>query len=614
MGVGEELTLEPVDKGDSGANIRYRVYDAGKTGCAFKAADQNDATAVRTLTATAQGRCVLVATSGEHLRYREWRQEHSVWVGLGTLEIDPGVWGEFPTGNLVMGGESMAPITTETAPAGVKISYQLLRGERECRLLDRRTGEVAAVPVPLQRDEKAATYTFGGTVSIDVVTFTAKAAGAGGNAITVTIQDGGTSDKKYTITDGNASEEYDDVAIADLAATLADSALVDVAVLDTGGEPANASATALSGGGDGVNATGTFSRSEEVEVVTFMAKDIGTDGNSIAVTIGDGANGSDKKYTITDGTITEEYDDTAIGDLVATVAADSALVTATLVDGDSDQEPDNIAATNLVGGVNAIVSKCSVQGLAEKPGYRRAKSDPIEIPLQPGNIPLASLPRYQDMRVNPDHTVQLEVGGSLELEADGELTAVGGFELDFAYSGEGFDTAGDAKIDVCSVDSATGEVSAGSAAVGGDTCRLNVDAADTRGIYADTRFVMDFILTGTSDELDFASAPSLSYGDGAKLKLGETGSLTPAGLPAVDEASPAVGVAWKYVLTGLESDGSTEKGDICRVDERWEILNAQNTMVPNPNYGKITLGEADIVKGDICRIQAYGNRSRLSVV
>ena len=598
MRIGEELTLEPVDAGSSGANISYRVSDAGESGCAFKAADQNDANAVRTLTATNQGRCVVMAR-GSRAHFHQWSQEHTVLVGLGTFEVDPGVWGEFPSGVLVLGGESMTPVPTETAPDGVSISYQLLRGERECRLVDHRTGEVEALPVPLQRDESAAEYTFSGTVSIDVVTFTAKETGAGGDAITVTIEDGGTSDKKYTITDGNNPETYDNVAIADVITAMADSALVDVAVLDTNGEPANVSATALSGGADGVASAGTFSRGESVEVVTFAAKDAGIDGNAITVTIQDGT------YTITGGTTVETYENVAIADLSAALS-DSALVGATLVDITSDNEPDNIGATTLQGGTSAIVSKCSIQGLAEKPGYRRAKSDPIEIALQPGNIPLASLPRYEGMRVNPDETVQLTVGESLSLEVNGELTAVGGFSMDFVYSSEGYDSAGDAKSDVCVVDAATGEITAGSAAIGGDVCRLIVHAADTRDIYADTRFTLDFVLEG-GDQLDFTSgAPVLSYGDGAKLKLGDANPRTPTGLPTEDEASPAVDVAWKYVLTGLASDGSTEKEDICRVDERWEILNAQNTMVANPDYGVITIGEGDIVRGDICRIQAYG--------
>lgn len=103
-----------------------------------------------------------------------------------------------------------------------------------------------------------ATKTFASAVPTDTIKFTAKWKGAYGNKITVTIEAGSVSGKKYTIKDTNAGqseifpdEVYDNVAIADAAVALAGSLLVDVDVLSTVGEPANAVATVLATGSDG---------------------------------------------------------------------------------------------------------------------------------------------------------------------------------------------------------------------------------------------------------------------------------------------------------------------------------------------------------------------------
>ena len=148
--VGENLTLAAVDGGDSAATVSYEVRDSGKTGCAFKAADQNDAAAERTLSFANPGRCLVVAL-GDKNGYVRWEQEHVIRVGLGTFELEDGIWGAFPSGPLVVSGPSMTPVVSGSAPVGVSISYILLRGERDCRLVNYRTGEVAALPVPLDR-------------------------------------------------------------------------------------------------------------------------------------------------------------------------------------------------------------------------------------------------------------------------------------------------------------------------------------------------------------------------------------------------------------------------------------------------------------------------------
>lgn len=107
-------------------------------------------------------------------------------------------------------------------------------------------------------DAVKALITFESAGEVDIIRFTAKHPGLYGNKIKVTIEAGSDSGKKYTIQDTNddavlSSEVYDNLAIAAVAAAFAasPSKLVDVSVLATSAEPANAAATALATGTDG---------------------------------------------------------------------------------------------------------------------------------------------------------------------------------------------------------------------------------------------------------------------------------------------------------------------------------------------------------------------------
>lgn len=98
------------------------------------------------------------------------------------------------------------------------------------------------------------------TLTVDAkVKFTAKSVGAYGNKLSVTVEAGGVSGKKYTIKDANEGaseyfpdEVYDNVAITGIVAAMAKSALVDVETLSTAAEPANQVLTSLANGDDGV--------------------------------------------------------------------------------------------------------------------------------------------------------------------------------------------------------------------------------------------------------------------------------------------------------------------------------------------------------------------------
>jgi hypothetical protein len=90
----------------------------------------------------------------------------------------------------------------------------------------------------------------------DILQFDAKSAGLYGNSLSVLIEAGSDQGVKITIADENEdavlnSEVYDNYLVAQGASPFALSKLVDVTVLATSAEPAQASKTNLAGGSDG---------------------------------------------------------------------------------------------------------------------------------------------------------------------------------------------------------------------------------------------------------------------------------------------------------------------------------------------------------------------------
>ena len=107
---------------------------------------------------------------------------------------------------------------------------------------------------------------------------------------------------------------------------------------------------------------------EPVSILRFIAKSVGTAGNSIQVTI-ENATTSGKKYTVTNGTITETYDDVVIGAI--SVGAHASFASSQLVEvwnfsSGLYGEPANIAATNLAGGTDDTTSGLNV-GVKKRP-------------------------------------------------------------------------------------------------------------------------------------------------------------------------------------------------------------------------------------------------------
>lgn len=95
------------------------------------------------------------------------------------------------------------------------------------------------------------------------ITFSALWDGAYGNNIQVTIAAGSVSGSKYTIHDNNANavwpdEVYDNVAIAAVGATFANSNLITATINSTAVEPAHQAATNLTSGADGTIADADY--------------------------------------------------------------------------------------------------------------------------------------------------------------------------------------------------------------------------------------------------------------------------------------------------------------------------------------------------------------------
>jgi hypothetical protein len=107
-------------------------------------------------------------------------------------------------------------------------------------------------------DAAKGTRTLSSAVPTATIKFDAKHKGVYGNKISVTVESGSVSGKKYTIKDTNTDastifpdEVYDNVVIASAATAFADSKLIDVTVLSTVGEPVNSAAAFLASGSDG---------------------------------------------------------------------------------------------------------------------------------------------------------------------------------------------------------------------------------------------------------------------------------------------------------------------------------------------------------------------------
>ena len=245
---------------------------------------------------------------------------------------------------------------------------------------------------------------------------------------------------------------------------------------------------------------------------------------------------------------------------------------------------------------------CSLQLVVTKDHYETFKSDPVDIPLEKGNMRSVVVFRYGS-GVNSF----LPVGGHIDLvqqprESDG-LPVV---PVAFAVAGSQSD--GTSKADVCSVDNDPasphfGRISAESEGAATDKCEVTVtveapgyNSRDTVGT-----------LTLQGDQLAFDSTPvpawtgSLKVGDSALLPLGQA-------LPTHDDSGTPVEVSWRYRALGFDGEGNP-KYYVC-------------SAVDNPgdgDHGSLAVGNAACGRGHLpgsgcrhrCQPSRYGFGRRI---
>ena len=141
--LGVALVLDPVDvRSLTGVTVTYEVKDAGDTGCTL--------TGTRTVTFEGLGTCVVTAkATKEH--YRDWSRDHRIRIVRKTIpppDTNPG----FAMGaTLPVGGAAAAPtvVSWNTPLPGLRYYWELIRGEKDCVLTDKRTGSVLAERVAI---------------------------------------------------------------------------------------------------------------------------------------------------------------------------------------------------------------------------------------------------------------------------------------------------------------------------------------------------------------------------------------------------------------------------------------------------------------------------------
>lgn len=177
--------------------------------------------------------------------------------GTGTA-VMAGLFGWGPEGILTtIGKGDLYRTFMKTSHSGIKA------------LLNKTFSTLNVIRVPAT-GAAAAVKTFADITPETAITFTAKYKGAIGNSISITIEDGSDSGKKYTVSFSDSdnaelfpTEIYDNVAITGLVAAMENSKLV-VPTVGSGLEAVNAAITALATGSDGTVADTDYQDAIEV--------------------------------------------------------------------------------------------------------------------------------------------------------------------------------------------------------------------------------------------------------------------------------------------------------------------------------------------------------------
>ena len=143
---GGEGEIVRVRTGSTGADVSYTVADEGETGCAFKGSSGVDEI---TLSFDSYGVCTIRATATKEY-FEDWVQERGLRVRPGKISV---VAGQFLDSDTLVVGSSQPKTPSSYSsldPSTAEVTWQLIRGEKDCYLQNEITGAVVALPVPIE--------------------------------------------------------------------------------------------------------------------------------------------------------------------------------------------------------------------------------------------------------------------------------------------------------------------------------------------------------------------------------------------------------------------------------------------------------------------------------
>ena len=603
--IGASTVLEEVNVGTlSGVTVTYHINDAGNTGCTLSG---------RTVTFAAPGTCVVTARAIK-TGYETWSQDHPIQVvrkRIPAPDTNPGFALETV---LPVGGSPVAPgaVAWNTPLTGLEISWELVRGESDCELVDAPAGAVRARRMAIDPNNPPLCWLRlvvqrehyrpyrGEPISIplsrgDLGTLTAPGYGTGNTLGT------GAGTMMTTLPTSDTGVAVEPTGFAVSGTDGSNTGKADVCAVDDDASSANfgrVTAGSAAAAGDKCWVTVT------VKALGYGAKDaptmVLTVGGSLTFNTAPVAAWSIKGLLARDCVVSQ-------GSLNSTCA----VKTAGLPNADDSTSPVAVVWNYLSRGEDANgMSKDGVCTVVNNPGHSTHGDVRFPISRREGDTchvtAFTRVSGYDDYSLSPVvFTIgkgQLEEdlygvrygtlrpGGSvaplLERPVDSGDIAVTNLR-DWRVVGQDDDNDGTADdANVCSIDE-NGAVSAGSALSAGDNCYVYVTGS-AEG-YEDREFFVDGSSTvaelgDLSDTADFTLAGPV-YGD-FTLRGGAVAVETPPSItPAIDDRT----VTWSYTAVGKRSGSVPDPAqDICSVDGA---------------TGAVSEG-ADAAAGDTCEITA----------
>ena len=587
--VNAETRLQEVND-YTGATITYSVVNAGETGCAFKGSSGRDA---RTLTFSAPGVCVVKATARLD-GYHDWNQEHSIRVKPRKITVgtNPGF---DSSARLTVGSETAVTpgVPSDVNPSDANVYWRLARGERDCTLNNRKTGAVIARQASFAGGtpecslqlmaEKRNHETFrSALISVPL------AAGTLPQAKAPVFGDRASGTPSNTLLLNGGALEMIVPPLLAAGATIYPDIVLEIEGFDVSGT----NLCAIDD--DGRVTVGTAATAGDTCTITARMTSLGygiTNAAPVSLTI------VENVLSFSDDPLLE-YPDGGLkfaqsgplnkaGSSFFPPRDDNEVevvwhysVQGVGQDGEfkdrvcSVMDHDDTHPGQLTLGRDALPGDvCRIYLTAKKSGYGDYAATPIDMEIGKGELAFESAAK-------PNYTGQsLRIGGRAlpampsPVEDDNSVAVIWR-----EWQAQGADGDDNAKADVCTVNPHTGVVSAGSAAVAGDSCTISARARATH--YSDTER-MDIGVLTVIEMTTLTSVVGPVY-NGYLILRGD--ALPFAQAPTINPAER--GAVWSYQATGKRGDD--EMDDICSV---------------HPDTGAVSPGPS-AQGGDTCEIVA----------